>query len=48
MVEPKSIKEAQEHADWITAMKEEFAEFDRNEVWSLVSPSQNHPIVGNR
>ena len=24
------------------------AEFDRNEVWSLVPPPQNHPIIGTR
>ncbi|KAL7610819.1 hypothetical protein Lser_V15G13019 [Lactuca serriola] len=48
MVEPKSIKEALEHADWITSMQEELAEFDRNEVWTLVPPPQNHPIVSRR
>ena len=48
MVEPKSIKEALEHADWITAMQEELAEFDRNEVWTLVPPPLNHPIVGTK
>ena len=37
-VERKSIKEALEHADWITTMQEELAEFDKNEVWTLVPP----------
>ena len=40
--------EALEHADWITAMQEELAGFDRNEVWTLVPPPQYHPIVGTR
>ena len=48
MVEPKSIKEALEHADWITAMQEELVEFDRNEVWTLVPPPPDHLIVGTR
>ena len=48
MVAPKSIKEALEHADWITATQEELTEFDQNEVWTLVFPPQNHPIVGTR
>ena len=48
MVEPKSIKEALEHADWITAIQEELAEFDQNEGWTLVPPPPNHPIVGTR
>lgn len=48
MVEPKSIKEALEHADWITTMQEELVEFDRNEVWTLIPLPQNHPIVGTR
>ena len=48
MVEPKSIKEALEHSDGIKAMQEELAEFDRNQVWTLVPPPWNHPIVGTR
>ncbi|XP_052627519.1 uncharacterized protein LOC128134118 [Lactuca sativa] len=48
MIEPKSIKEELEHADWITAMQEELAEFDRNEVWTLVPRPPNHPIVDTR
>ena len=48
MVKPKSIKEALEHADWIIVVQEELAEIDRNEVWTLVPPPQNHPIIGTR
>ncbi|XP_023772966.1 uncharacterized mitochondrial protein AtMg00820-like [Lactuca sativa] len=48
MVEPNSIKEALQHADWITTMQEELADFDRNEVWTLVPRPQNHHIVGTR
>ncbi|KAL4573036.1 hypothetical protein LXL04_019829 [Taraxacum kok-saghyz] len=47
-VEPKNIKDALEHSDWINAMQEELAEFDRNEVWTLVPPPSDHPLIGTR
>ena len=44
----KIHQQALEHADWIVAMQEVLTEFDRNEVWTLVPPPQDHPIVGTR
>jgi len=34
--------------DWIEAMQDELAEFERNEVWSLVPPPSGHTIIGTR
>ena len=48
MVEPKSIKEALEHSDWITTMQEELDEFDRDHVRTLVPPPQDNTIFKTR
>ena len=48
IVEPKNIKEALEHPDWISAMQEELVEFKRNEVWKLIPKPKGRTIVGTR
>ncbi|MDM1441630.1 hypothetical protein [Pseudomonas aeruginosa] len=35
-IEPKSYLEALKDECWISAMKEELKQFEKNEVWSLV------------
>ena len=45
-VEPKKVKEALEHSDWIEAMQAELAEFERNKVWQLVPKPENASLVG--
>jgi len=35
-IEPKSIQEALNDNNWISAMQEELNQFTRNDVWSLV------------
>ncbi|PNX55952.1 hypothetical protein L195_g049586, partial [Trifolium pratense] len=47
-IEPKSINEAIIDESWIEAMKEELLQFEKNEVWNLVPPPQNHSIIGTR
>nr|KAJ0195701.1 hypothetical protein LSAT_V11C700365500 [Lactuca sativa] len=34
--------------DWITAMQEELAEFERNKVWKLVPKLKGHTIINTR
>jgi hypothetical protein len=36
MLEPKKVEEALEDESWVEAMHEEFNQFSRNEVWTLV------------
>ena len=48
IIEPKNIKEALEHSDWISAMQEELAEFKRNDVWKLIPKPKGHSIIGTR
>ena len=36
-IEPKTVKNAMEHTDWVVVMQSELAEFERNKVWRLVS-----------
>jgi hypothetical protein len=44
-IEPFRVEEALQDPDWVLAMQEEFNNFKRNEVWSLVPrPKQN--VVG--
>ena len=45
-IEPKKTHEALDDPDWIQAMQEELAEFDRNEVWRLVPQPLGKSIVG--
>ena len=47
-IEPSTYKEALLDPDWIEAMQDELAEFERNEVWSLVPPPSGHTIIGTR
>ena len=47
-VEPKNIKEALLEADWICAMQEELAQFERNKVWHLVLRPSNKSVIGTR
>ncbi|GAU49710.1 hypothetical protein TSUD_407870 [Trifolium subterraneum] len=47
-IDPKSIDEAITDESWINAMKDELMQFEKNEVWNLVSKPQNHSIIGTR
>ncbi|KAI3503815.1 hypothetical protein L1887_32266 [Cichorium endivia] len=46
--EPKTIFDALDDDDWLKAMEEELAEFERNKVWDLVRRPANHTIIGTR
>ncbi|KAI3505818.1 hypothetical protein L1887_28103 [Cichorium endivia] len=45
-VEPKNVKDAFDHPDWIEAMQMELEEFERNKVWRLIPKPANASIVG--
>ncbi|KAI3782315.1 hypothetical protein L2E82_12357 [Cichorium intybus] len=45
-VEPKNVKDAFDHSDWIEAMQLELEEFERNKVWRLIPKPANASIVG--
>ena len=48
LIEPKNVNEALQEADWIIAMQSELNEFERNKVWNLVPPPENHSVIGTR
>ena len=46
-LEPLKVDEALDDLDWVMAMQEEFNNFTRNKVWSLVErPKQN--VIGTK
>ena len=47
-VEPKTIKSALDHADWVQAMQLELNEFERNNVWTLVPVPAKAYVLGMR
>ncbi|GKC86616.1 retrovirus-related pol polyprotein from transposon TNT 1-94 [Tanacetum coccineum] len=47
-VEPKNVKEAIKNESWTMDMQEELNQFKSNDVWSLVPPPKNQPIIGTK
>jgi len=47
-IEPKSLEEALQDNNWITAMQEELNQFEYNEVWSLVPRTHEMNIIGTK
>ncbi|KAI3723846.1 hypothetical protein L2E82_35607 [Cichorium intybus] len=45
LVEPKNVKDAFQHSDWVEAMQSELADFERNKVWRLIPKAANTSIV---
>ena len=48
LVEPKNVKEALTHVDWINAMQEELNQFEKSKVWYLVPRPQGKNIIGTK
>ncbi|KAI3678626.1 hypothetical protein L6452_37925 [Arctium lappa] len=46
IMEPKKIEEALVDPCWITAMQDEFSQFERNKVWKLVPRPSRKTIIG--
>ncbi|KAI3723832.1 hypothetical protein L2E82_35593 [Cichorium intybus] len=47
MTEPKTIHSALKDPDWVKAMQEEIAEFERNNVWNLVPTLPDVTVIGS-
>jgi len=47
-IEPKKVDEALKDSHWISAMKEELDQFERNKVWELIPKPQNSSVVGTK
>ncbi|XLU50632.1 hypothetical protein S245_045446, partial [Arachis hypogaea] len=45
-MEPNNVKQALEDPSWVKAMQEELAQFDKNEVWTLVPYSDGMKVTG--
>ena len=45
-IEPKNVKEALDDELWISAMQEELAQFEQNEVWDLVPRPSDANVIG--
>ena len=46
--EPKTVADALEDSNWITAMHEELNQFARNEVWILVPITSKMNVIGSK
>jgi len=47
-LEPKKVDEDLKDTHWISAMKEELDQFERNKVWELVPRPPNSSIIGTK
>ena len=45
-IEPKNVYETLVDSDWISAMQEEFYQFERNQVLHLVPKPKDRTIIG--
>ncbi|XLU60516.1 hypothetical protein S245_019725, partial [Arachis hypogaea] len=45
-LEPNNVKQALEDPSWVKAMQEELAQFDKNEVWTLVPHLDGKKVTG--
>ena len=48
ILEPKSVESALEDSSWIMAMQEELSQFERNQVWELVTKPTHQAVIGTR
>jgi len=47
-IEPKTVQEALNDSNWISAMQEELNQFTRNDVWSLVPKTSGMNVIGTK
>ena len=45
-IEPKNVKTAMDHSDWVEAMQVELSEFERNKVCLLISTPPDVSVLG--
>ncbi|GKV46902.1 hypothetical protein SLEP1_g53861 [Rubroshorea leprosula] len=47
-IEPNNLDDSLNDPNWVMAMQEELAQFERNKVWNLISRPKDHPIIGTK
>ena len=47
-IEPKTVQEALNDSNWISAMQEELNQFTRNDVWNLVPKTSGMNVIGTK
>nr|XP_016454398.1 PREDICTED: uncharacterized protein LOC107778626 [Nicotiana tabacum] len=47
-IEPKKVEEALKDSSWVQAMQEELDQFDKNQVWELLTKPANATVVGTK
>jgi hypothetical protein len=48
LFEPRDIGHALSDSSWVNAMHEEFENFERNQVWTLVVPERDVNVIGTK
>ncbi|XP_070050081.1 uncharacterized protein [Nicotiana tomentosiformis] len=48
LMEPKSVVEALQDADWVNAMQDELNQFKRSQVWHLVPRPKDISVIGTK
>ena len=47
-IQPKCIDEALQDQSWINVMQEEFNQFEKSKVWTLVPLTKGHSVIDIR
>ena len=47
-IEPKNVNDALNDSNWIVALQDELNQFTRNDVWFLVSKTDDMNIIGTK
>ena len=48
IIEPTNHLETLDDPNWVMAMQEELGQFERNQVWFLISQLKDHPVIGTK
>jgi len=48
MIEPATVEEALTDDGWIIAMQEELNQFQRNDIWDLITKLDHKNIIGTK
>lgn len=48
LIKPKTVAEALQDADWVNAMQDELNQFERSQVWHLVSSPLDKSVIGTK
>ncbi|XP_070008194.1 uncharacterized protein [Nicotiana sylvestris] len=48
LIEPKNVAEALQDVDWVNAMQDELNQFEKSQVWHLVTRPKDISVIGTR